>query len=245
MRGWIRALAIAALVVLGTAPALADDWKADRLRGVVLELVEGEWLPLERGAVVPDDRMIKTLNGRVTFVRGNEAIDLGPNTLVQIIDEARGGRPYTRVKQHFGTVAVEADVREVEHFAVHTPYLTAVVKGTRFVVSSSKHSSNVKVRRGAVSVVGLESSTQTVVLAGQSAATSGAEPLRVSGRGELPDVVPLDATAKGKKGRGVTVSSENSGSGKGKGSGSGNGNGNGSGSGSGNEKDKEKDKDKG
>jgi len=41
--------------------------------------------------VVPDSRVIRTLNtGRVTFKRGDETVDIAPNTQIQIYD--KGGR---------------------------------------------------------------------------------------------------------------------------------------------------------
>jgi ferric-dicitrate binding protein FerR (iron transport regulator) len=169
MRILAAALALGLFAMLGALPATADDWKIVKLRGTVVEFVEGEWQRLERGDVVPDDRVIRTLGGRVTLVRGGETIDLGSNTQIQIFDE-EARRPFTTVKQHFGTVGIEAEVRDVQHFAVQTPYLIAVIKGTRFVVTSGDTSSEVKVQRGAVEVNGTGSDTHTVIVAGQSAA---------------------------------------------------------------------------
>src|SRR5688500_5063394 len=116
MRILAAALALGLFAMLGALPATADDWKIVKLRGTVVEFVEGEWQRLERGDVVPDDRVIRTLGGRVTLVRGGETIDLGSNTQIQIFDE-EARRPFTTVKQHFGTVGIEAEVRDVQHFA--------------------------------------------------------------------------------------------------------------------------------
>ena len=173
--------------------AFADDWVAEKLRGTVLVLVDGEWVKLERGAVVPDDRAIRTLGGRITLTRGAETIDLGPNTQIQIFDKP-GRMPFTTVKEYFGTVAVEAEVKDVKHFAVQTPYLVAVVKGTRFVVASGKTSSEVSVNRGAVAVQSNEMRTNVLLSVGQSAEVGLDKALEVSGRGVLP--VVLDATGK-------------------------------------------------
>jgi hypothetical protein len=187
MRNLVAAAIVAAMAVLGAVPASAHDWTVAKLRGAVLELVDGEWHRLARGDVVPDDRVIRTVGGRITLVRGGETIELGPNTQIQIFDK-ESRRPFTTVKQYFGTVAVEAEVREVQHFAVQTPYLVAVVKGTRFVVVSNETSSKVSVRRGAVAVTGTGTDTHTLIIAGQSAGVTGNAPLQVSGRGQLPEV---------------------------------------------------------
>jgi hypothetical protein len=144
-------------------------------------------LPLNRADIVPDDRRIKTTNnGHVTLVRGNETLELGPSTQIRIIDEG-GARPYTTMLQSWGTVAVEAEVREVEHFAVQNQYLAAVVKGTRFEVSAKSSGASVDVERGRVSVG--DSETSTVVTAGQRASVTDDGKMTVSGKGVLPPVV--------------------------------------------------------
>jgi hypothetical protein len=170
-----------------TGSAFADDWNVTRLRGEVMQLVDGEWLPLNRADIVPDDRRIKTTNnGHVTLVRGNETLELGPSTQVRIIDQG-GAKPYTTVLQSWGTVAVEAEVRQVEHFAVQNQYLAAVVKGTRFEVSAKSSGASVDVERGRVSVGDAEAST--VVTAGQRVSVAHDGTLKVSGKGVLPPVV--------------------------------------------------------
>jgi len=187
----LTAILTAGLMLLPVA-ALADDWTADKLRGQVVQFVDNQWQPLKRGMVVPDTRIIRTMKtGRVTFLRGSETIDLGPDTQIQIYDKA-GKKPFTTVKQYFGVVAVEADVRNVQHFGVDTPFLAAVVKGTRFTVSSGKTGSSVAVRRGHVAVEDLHNHSQVTLSVGQTAtidkmATKGE--IEVSGSGKLPTVV--------------------------------------------------------
>lgn len=180
---------------LFTAVASADDWTADQLRGQVLQLIDNQWQPLLRGGVVPDSRVIRTLAmGRVTFTRGNETVDVGPNTQIQIYDKA-GRKPFTTVKQYFGSVSVEAEVEQVQHFAVETPYLAAVVKGTRFTVTSGKTGASVSVRRGHVLVEDKRDRTHVTLAVGQSASVDGkGGVLEIAGRGELPIV--LDAKGK-------------------------------------------------
>jgi FecR protein len=179
------------LATLGSGfamPVLGDDWVASKLRGVVLTLVDGQWVKLERGQTVPDDRVIRTLKtGRVVFQRGPETIELGGDTQVQIFD--RTGKRFTTVKQYFGTVGVEAEVQNVQHFAVQTPYLAAVVKGTKFVVTSDEDGARVDVTRGHVAVEDRDTRQSTLVAAGQSAETSAGTPLEISGDGDLPDIV--------------------------------------------------------
>ena len=149
--------AITLALALVAAPAFADDWTAVKLRGVVLHLVEGEWVKMARGDVVPDGDVIRTLAGaRVDMQRGAEMVTLGGDTQVQIFD--KDGQQFTTVKQYFGTVEIEAEVQNVEHFAVQTQYLAAVVKGTHFVVRADSDGAEVTVDRGHVAVTARENS---------------------------------------------------------------------------------------
>jgi len=186
------ALALTALLGLAaTGSALADEWLVTKLRGKALELVGDSWQPLERGDIVADARVLRTLaNARIELRRGGERLELGPDTQVQIHD--RDGRRYTVVQQYFGTVSVEAEARRIEHLAVQTPYLAAVVKGTRFEVRSGKTSSEVRVLRGHVQVEDRITHARVVIAAGQQASVARDGALTVDGRGAAPRIVGPD-----------------------------------------------------
>ncbi|WP_374621406.1 FecR domain-containing protein [Devosia sp.] len=206
-----RIVLVAGLLGLGIGSAVADDWVAAKLRGRVLERIDGTWHAISRGDVVPDGHAVRTVgNSRVLLVRGKETIELGPNTLIEIRD--RDGELFTTVRQAFGEIKVEADVRNVEHFAVETPHLAAVVKGTIFVVRSGRSGAQVEVERGRVAVEDADDHSTTIVAAGQSASAEEGSPLEVSGAGELPvvkdasgEVIPSDdapdAGGQGKSGK--------------------------------------------
>ncbi|HEY9010439.1 MAG TPA: FecR family protein [Devosia sp.] len=180
-------LIVVALAAMFSTSVFADDWVAIKLHGVVLVLVDNDWVKLRRGEAVSDDGVIRTLSrGRVTLQRGTETIELGGDTQVQIID--RTGKKFTTVKQYFGSVSVEADVRKVQHFAVQTPFLAAVVKGTRFTVVSGKDSAKVTVQRGHVAVEDRDTQQSTLLSVGQSASSGNGSALDVAGRGHLPVV---------------------------------------------------------
>lgn len=165
----LRVAVAMVMLAFGTALAMADDWIAVRLRGAVLQLVDGQWAPLRRGDVVPDSRVIRTLQrGSVEFERGAERVTVGPNSAIQIYDEVRK-QPFTTVKQYFGTVTVEADVRDVQHFAVQNRYLAAVVKGTIFSVTATADGASVEVQRGAVFVRDNTTRDSETVNAGETA----------------------------------------------------------------------------
>jgi ferric-dicitrate binding protein FerR (iron transport regulator) len=56
------------------------------------------------------------------------------------------------VTEFFGSVSVEAQVENVQHFEVRTALLAAVVKGTTFTVVADKTRASVSVQRGHVAV---------------------------------------------------------------------------------------------
>jgi hypothetical protein len=170
---------------LSVTAAGADDWVAVKLRGNVLQAIDGGWAPLARGDVVSDDRLIATMrNGHVQFRRDGEMIDLGPDTQIQIAD--RSGKRFTTVVQHAGTVQIEANVEDVQHFAVQTPHLVAVVKGTVFKVRAGRTGSKVAVARGRVEVHDRATEIQVTLSAGQNAAVLSRGGMQVAGRGDLP-----------------------------------------------------------
>jgi hypothetical protein len=107
----------------------------------------------------------------------------------------RDDQQFTTVKQWYGQVTVEAEVQNVQHFAVRTPQLAAVVKGTRFVVSSADGQSSVDVLRGHVEVDDARRDYTVTVAAGQSVTTGDDTVMQVSGSGELPAVVTAAGTS--------------------------------------------------
>ena len=131
-----RAALVAAGLMMSASAAVADDWTAVQLRGQVLQLVGKIWQPLARGGAVADGHLVQTMGtGHVVFVRGAEKLDLGPNTKIQIFDKG-GAKPFTTVQQYSGTVSVEAEVENVQHFAVQTQFLAA--ENSQFVTQTAK-----------------------------------------------------------------------------------------------------------
>ena len=203
MRNILPGLMAAFLLAVTAGMAFADDWTVTRLRGTVQHMVGGQWQPLERGSVVPDERRIFTRsNGHVTLVRGNESVELGPNTQIEIHDQG-GRKPFTTVLQYAGVLTVEAERRNVQHFAVRTAYLAAVVKGTRFTVTARSSGGSVEVLRGQVSVEDKQSKETVLIVAGQKAKVDKRGGLSVSGK--------TKAAAKPPAGKGKTNASAGSG----------------------------------
>ena len=197
-----RRLCLALLACLALAlPALADDWIAVKLRGSVEQLVDGAWVPLDRGEAVPDDRPVRTLaNGRVEFQRGKQTILLGNDTQIRIED--RDGEDYTIVHEDGGNVEVDVEARDVQHFEVRTKFFAAVVKGTHFTVNADATGGTVDVARGLVAVEDTSTRHSTTVAVGQVAAIATGREIEVFGIGPLPAIydpagVPIPGTVGG------------------------------------------------
>ena len=68
-------------------------------------------------------------NGRVLLIRGQETILVAPNSVISVPAEKKDGMQ-TTILQQAGSIVLEVEKQNVQHFEVETPYLAAVVKGT-------------------------------------------------------------------------------------------------------------------
>lgn len=177
----LRTLAAVLLFSLSSA-AIAAGWTADRVRGEVLVEAGHGWQQVVPGLEVGDGSRLKTGAGaRVDFSRGKDHFSLGANTAVQIRDA--GPDLMTSVIQTAGTVSVDVERRNVQHFSVQTPFLAAVVKGTKFTVTSNGSGSHVDVDRGVVQVQDSANDLVADVRPGQEAGVTTDAPLQVDGAG--------------------------------------------------------------
>lgn len=190
----ILKICVTALLASVSSGALAADWVVDRARGSVVQWEGGRWTALERGDVVPDARKIRTgADGRADLVRGGERISLSPNTEVAIRDA--GDEKMTSVLQNSGTVSIEAERRNVQHFSVQTPVLAAVVKGTLFTVTYGGGVASVSVDRGLVQVQDRVHGVAADVRPGQEAQAGEDVILDVSGPGSSQTIYVVDGVA--------------------------------------------------
>jgi hypothetical protein len=181
---WVMSVA---LVAIGCSAAQADQWTASKLRGGVFIARGQQWVPLTRGEVVEDGRTVHTMaNGYVEFDRGDETISLAANTEAQVVAQ-QGGR-YTVVSQYFGEVSVQDDHTALPHLEVDTPYIAAVVKGTRFTVRSDQKLSRVDVSEGEVQVRDANTLFSVTIFANQHAGAGLAQPLFAGGSGRISSI---------------------------------------------------------
>jgi ferric-dicitrate binding protein FerR (iron transport regulator) len=180
-------LAPLTLALLCTA-AQAGQWSATKLRGAVLVYAGGAWAPLKLGDAVDDTTTIQTLaNGRVQLARDGETIDIGPDSQLQVHD--RAAPHFTTVQAAFGTVTISDIPQPRPHFAVQTPFVAAVVKGTVFTVMSGKNGAQVRVREGEVAVEDRHSHTFVSLTANQHADISAGQPMTIGGQGALRPII--------------------------------------------------------
>jgi hypothetical protein len=128
-------------------------------------------------------------SGRVLLTRGNETLLLAPNSAIALPQQAKDGMT-TTIEQAAGSILLDVEHRDVQHFEVVTPFLAAVVKGTQFRVTVNERGGQVEVTRGQVQVSDFKSGQFALVLPGQTAGVGakGNSGLTLSGSGTLSPV---------------------------------------------------------
>src|SRR3954452_24350585 len=168
--------------------AIAEEavWRVSNSSGEASVITAGQWLALTEGVTVKlGDNVLTGQNGQVLLKRGEETILMSPNSVIGIAAESKSGLSTTIIQQA-GSILLEVEKRAVKHFAVETPSLAAVVKGTRFRVTVNSKDSSVDVLGGQVEVQDFKSGQYAMVLPKQTAMVSGQGPpgllLRGSGK---------------------------------------------------------------
>ncbi|RXH26427.1 membrane protein [Bradyrhizobium nanningense] len=182
--------AVVAALTLGTASGAfaAEDgvWSISKATGEVWVVTDGaQQVSLNQEETLKPGNTIRTgRNGRVLLVRGEETILISPNSVVGLPAEKKEGLSTTIIQQA-GSILLEVEKRNVKHFEVETPYLAAVVKGTRFSVTVGAGTTKVGVLRGQVEVSDFKTGQIAQVMKGQAATVSehGKPGLRLSGAG--------------------------------------------------------------
>jgi hypothetical protein len=137
----------------------------------------------------PGDSIRTGRNGRVLLIRGTETILIAPNSAIGIPLEARSGLS-TTIIQRAGSILLDVEKRNNNHFEVETPYLAAVVKGTQFRVTLADEGTSVDVLSGKVEVADFKSGQFVMTLPGQNAKVlmQGLIGLSLTGAGPLSPI---------------------------------------------------------
>ncbi|GLH82342.1 hypothetical protein SSBR45G_72510 [Bradyrhizobium sp. SSBR45G] len=189
-----RLLILIACLLVPTPMAFAADgepWLVSKSSGDVWVTSQGAaQVSLGREDALKPGDMIRTgPNGRVRLTRGAETIVIAPNSEVGLPAAAKDGMA-TTILQRAGSILLDVEKRNVQHFEVETPYLAAVVKGTQFSVTISGRNTKVEVSRGQVQVSDFKSGQIAQVMPGQTATTlnAGRSGLSLSGAGSFSPI---------------------------------------------------------
>jgi hypothetical protein len=107
--------------------------------------------PLVRGMRLMQGASVETRdNGKALLTRGEESVFIGRYTLAIIA--APGDKLKTTIDLRRGQAGFQVGKQKAKHFSVETPFLAAVVKGTRFTVQVNESSAAVSVSEGLVEV---------------------------------------------------------------------------------------------
>jgi hypothetical protein len=140
------------------------------MSGAVTITVQGaQPVALRRGASLPSGGILTTgPTGRALLVRAEETMIVGPNAAIAI-PQGSNNRQFTTILANSGVVEFSVDRKNVQHFAVETPYLAALVKGTQFSVEVTRTGATVQVTSGTVEVTAHATGQFASLTAGQVA----------------------------------------------------------------------------
>ena len=162
----LAATAVLALILFSTE-TVAQEWTVLRTTGEVwIGADRARSVSLSNGDVLEAGASISTgRNGRVMLARGEQRILLSPDSAIEL----PVGQSGPTVVQSLGRALFDVDRRDIPHFSVETPYLAAVVKGTRFAVTVHDGGAEVSVDRGRVEVTDRASGQAVDLLPDQTA----------------------------------------------------------------------------
>jgi FecR protein len=177
-------LIVASLLTTGAAFAGAPGWTISESSGKVAVLSTGVVKVAVRGGTLATGDFVTTGgNGRAVLVRGEEYLVVAPNSRIRVADPAKSGA-MTQIIEHFGNVIYKIKKMTMPHFAVETPFLAAVVKGTTFSVTVTEKGASVQVVEGRVEVATRDGGASYMVLPGDigSVSAGALSTLNVQGR---------------------------------------------------------------
>ena len=181
---------LAGAIIAQAAHAGQAIWRVSKTSGEVWVTHSGvQPIALSNDESVEPGDIVRTgRNGRVLLSRGEETIFVSANSQVEIAPDTEAG--FSTILQKAGSILLEVEKRNVQHFEVQTPYLAAVVKGTKFRVTVEDGSSNVEVLRGQVEVKDYRSGQYTLVNPDQTARVLARGPsgLSLTGSGALSPI---------------------------------------------------------
>lgn len=148
---------IVAIVLFFATPAMAKDggqWIVAQKSGHV-QVIRAGLQPASvqlRAALSPGDLIATGADGRAMLTRGDDYVIVAPASRLLLPQQQAQQNGFTRLIQQMGTMLYKVRHTGTPHFAVETPMLAAVVKGTSFTVIVDKDRAAVQVTEGLVEV---------------------------------------------------------------------------------------------
>jgi hypothetical protein len=177
-----------ALFFAAGEPALAQTapWRVSEASGDVRIVEGGRSRPATRGALLSGGSIVATAQrARAVLVRGRDYVIVSPASRVRVPTAAQGGsRGLIQMITEAGTAMFRIEHRATPHFAVQTPYLAAVVKGTIFTVTVGEAGASVQVTEGAVEVSTADGGAAEMIRPGMIATVSAADLQQLDIQGE-------------------------------------------------------------
>jgi len=195
-RGAVLALLLLVALAAGLQSAAAGDaaatpkaWSVAELAGTAVTRASGDingaWQPLRTGATLPPGSVVMTgIDSHLVLSNGVDRIRMSADSQVELPAAPEGA--VTRVIHWIGTAFFQVGKRPPRQFEVDTPYLVAIVKGTKFTTTTGDGGASVKVTEGIVGVSPAKGGDGIDLTAGQSASVAATASGRVS-RGGLSD----------------------------------------------------------
>lgn len=158
-------------VIFAFGPASAADWTVNRVSQPAKYTADGKtWHLIKRGTTIPNASWINTgRGGRVALQRGGDTMMITGYSLIAPVERGTDARPKTTLIQRYGKMTVDVEKRGYDQMTVKTPFMAAVVKGTKFTVTGTKLASDIRVARGLVEVANVKSGHKAYVGAGGKA----------------------------------------------------------------------------
>jgi hypothetical protein len=186
MMKFAAGLCAAVMLATTSSAALAQSqiWRISETAGAVSVRRGTEIKPAARNAVLaPGDAVVTGPGGRAVLVHDRDFVTVSANSRVSVplVQEATG---FTRIVQDIGNAIFRIEKLKVPHFAVKTPYLAAVVKGTTFSVTVDGSGTSLQVVEGVVEVATLDGGAKDLIRPGTVATIGAADLYRLQVQGD-------------------------------------------------------------
>jgi hypothetical protein len=146
---------------------------------------DAQWQPLQTGARIAPGSVVRTdASGSMELKNGIDTIRLSPASEIEL-PAGQNGDPVTRVIHWIGTAFFHIGKRPGPQFEVDTPYIVAIVKGTKFTTAVSEAGASIKVSEGIVGVSATSGGSSIDVTAGEGASVSASDSGTVSRGGQF------------------------------------------------------------